>query len=48
MDINGFLNGFYLDLEKETKASYTNRIKKLIEENDFSEEELLKVIKEEF
>lgn len=48
MDINEFLNGFYLDLEKETKASYTNRIKKLIEENNFSEEEIIKVIKEEF
>ena len=48
MDINEFLNEFYSDLEKETNSNYTNKIKKLIDENNFSEEEILKVIKEEF
>ena len=48
MDMNDFLNKFYLDLEKETNPTFSSKIKKLIDENNFSEEEIVKVIKEEF
>ena len=48
MDMNDFLNNFYLDLGKETNASFSSKIKKLIDENNFSEEEIVKIIKEEF
>ena len=45
MDMNDFLNEFYKDLEEHTNKKYSNKIQKLIEEDNFTVEELTQLLK---